>query len=60
MFDFIKALVAVFWAFFGVRKGDDHKKDLTSLKLKHVILAGLLGAFFFVAILLTVVNIIVA
>ena len=60
MFNFAKAFVAVFWAFFGVRKEEDHKKDLSSLKLKYVILAGLLGALFFVAILLTLVNFIAA
>ncbi len=60
MFNFAKAFVAVFWAFFGVRKGEDHKRDLASLKLSHVVIAGILGALFFVAILLTLVNIIVA
>ena len=60
MFKFTKAFVAVFWAFYGVRKGEEHKKDLASLELKHVIFAGLLGALFFVAILLTLVNFIAA
>ena len=60
MFNFTKAFSAVFWAFFGVRKGEDHKKDLASLKLTHVVVAGILGALFFVAILLSLVNIIVA
>ena len=60
MFNFTKVFAAVFWAFFGVRKGEDHKKDLASLKLTHVVVAGILGALFFVAILLSLVNIIVA
>ena len=60
MFKLIKALVAVLWAFYGVRKGEEHKKDLASLELKHFIFAGLLGALFFVAVLLTLVNLIAA
>jgi len=47
VFNFAKAFVAVFWAFFGVRKGEDHKRDLASLKLSHVVIAGILGALFF-------------
>jgi hypothetical protein len=55
----LKAFVAVFWAFFGVRKGEDHKKDLDSLKLFHVIFAGIFGAAFFVITLLVLVNFVV-
>jgi len=59
VFKFIEAFVAVFWGFLGVRKSEDHKKDLTNLELKHLIFAGLFGVLFFVSILLTLVNLIV-
>tara|TARA_S200000501_G_scaffold357800_1_gene381846 strand:+ start:1971 stop:2153 length:183 start_codon:yes stop_codon:yes gene_type:complete len=60
VFKFIKAFVAVFWGFLGVRKSEDHKKDLANLELKHLIVAGLFGVLFFVSILLILVNLIVA
>lgn len=55
----LKALIAVFWAFFGVRKSADHRKDIASLKLIHIVLAGIFGALLFVISLLILVNLIV-
>jgi hypothetical protein len=55
----LKAITAVFWAFFGVRKRRDHEKDINSLKLVHVVVAGILGAIFFVATLLVLIGFIV-
>jgi hypothetical protein len=59
MLSLLNAMIAVFWAFFGVRKSVDHKKDIASLKLIHVIFAGLLGAIIFVISLLVLVSFIV-
>jgi len=51
---------AVFWSFFGVRKKSDYEKDAQQLNPVHVIIAGVIGAALFIAILLIIVNSIVA
>jgi hypothetical protein len=53
-------LKAVFWSFFGVRKKSDYEKDAQQLNPVHVIIAGVMGALIFIAILLIVVNRVVA
>jgi hypothetical protein len=50
---------AVFWSFFGVRKGRDHARDIEQLNPVHVVVMGVLGAAIFIAILITVVNLVV-
>ena len=52
----IKALKAVFWSFFGVRKSSDYHSDAAHLKPHHVIAAGLVSAVVFVLILFAVVK----
>ncbi len=47
---------AVFWSFFGVRKGRDLEADAAHIKPQHVILAGLLGGAIFVISLVLLVN----
>lgn len=47
---------AVFWSFFGVRKGKDHAADMEHLNPVHVIIMGIIAAALFVAILITVVS----
>ena len=51
---------AVLWSFFGVRRRSDYEKDAAQLNPVHVIIAGLLAAALFVALLIVVVNLIVA
>jgi hypothetical protein len=51
---------AVLWAFFGVRKKRDYENDAAQLNPVHVIVAGIIGAIIFVAVLLTIVKIVVA
>jgi hypothetical protein len=46
---------AVFWSFFGVRKGRHMRQDLT-IKPLHVVLAGLLGGLLFVLALVALVS----
>jgi hypothetical protein len=48
---------AVFWSFFGVRKGRDHAKDAASLNPVHVIVAALIGVAIFIGVLVMVVQI---
>ncbi|MBP0600074.1 DUF2970 domain-containing protein [Herbaspirillum sp. LeCh32-8] len=51
---------AVFWSFFGVRKRRDYESDAARLNPVHVIIAGVLGAAIFVAVLVTIVRLVVA
>ena len=54
----IAAFKAVFWSFFGVRKGADYDEDAGKLKAQHVIIAGLVSAAFFVLLLLGIVKLV--
>ncbi|NEX64312.1 DUF2970 domain-containing protein [Noviherbaspirillum galbum] len=47
---------AVLWSFFGVRKKSDYEKDAQQLNPVHVIIAGLIGAAIFIAVLLLIVK----
>ncbi len=51
----LKAALAVFWSFFGVRKRRDYDADAQSLTPAQVIIAGLIGAVAFVLVMLLVV-----
>jgi uncharacterized transporter YbjL len=49
---------AVFWSFFGVRKGEAMRRDLVRVKPHQVIIVGILLAAVLVATLLILVRII--
>jgi hypothetical protein len=51
---------AVFWSFFGVRKGRDYATDAASLKPVHVIIAALIGVAIFIGVLVMLVQVAVA
>ena len=51
----LKAALAVFWSFFGVRKRRDYDADAQSLTPAQVIIAGLIGAVVFVMTMLLLV-----
>jgi hypothetical protein len=53
---FLHVLGAVFSSFVGIRKKAAGERDMVTIKPVHVIVAGLLGAAFLVAVLLTVVT----
>ena len=53
---FWQTLRAVAWSFFGVRKSADHEKDVNQLNPVHLIVAGLIGAAVFVALLVLLVR----
>ena len=57
---FLATLKAVFWSFFGVRKRSDYERDAAQLNPVHVLIAGVIGALLFIAILLTIVKFVVA
>lgn len=56
---FAQTMKAVFWSFFGVRKGRDHDRDMAQLNPVHVIIAGLLAAALFIFVLLMIVRAVV-
>jgi hypothetical protein len=51
---------AVFWSFFGVRKGRDYARDAASLNPVQVIVAALIGVAIFIGVLVLLVKIAVA
>jgi hypothetical protein len=53
----LKAALAVFWSFFGVRKRRDYDADAKNLTPAQVIIAGLIGGLVFVLTILLVVYV---
>jgi len=56
---FVRIVLAVFWSFFGVRKGRDLLADAASIKPHHLIVAGLIGGMFVIFSLLLLVRLII-
>lgn len=54
----LKAALAVFWSFFGVRKRRDYDADAHDLTPAQVIIAGLAGGATFVLTILLVVYLV--
>ena len=50
---------AVFWSFFGVRKGRHMLQDMESIKPLHVVLVGLVAGLLFVLTLVAIVTVII-
>jgi Protein of unknown function (DUF2970) len=57
---FAQTAKAVAWSFFGVRKGRDLENDVTRLNPVHVVIAGVIGALVLIALLLLLVNWVIA
>lgn len=55
---FIRVLVAVCSSFLGIRKRSAGERDAGTIKPLHVIIAGLLAAAIFVALVVTLVSVI--
>jgi uncharacterized transporter YbjL len=49
---------AVFWSFFGVRKGDAMRRDAVTIRPYQVVLVGVLAGLAFVLTLLVLVRLI--
>ena len=56
---FLHVVEAVFWSFFGVRKGRDMSRDVGTIKPQHVIIVGVVLAAILVITLITLVRFIV-
>ena len=60
MGSFFSAFKAIFWAFLGVRKSKDRERDFANLNIVHIVIAGLIGAALFVALLMIIVHSVIA
>lgn len=56
----LQVIGAVFWSFFGVRKGNAMRRDMVTMKPHQVIIVGILIGVLFVATLLFIVRLIIA
>jgi hypothetical protein len=57
---FMQSMVAVLWAFLGVRKKSGLQEDVASLSFVHIVIAGVLGAIIFMGVLLLIVKAVVS
>lgn len=57
---FVQTIKAVAWSFFGVRRAADYESDVNRLNPIHVVIAGVLGALLFIAVLLLIVRWVIA
>lgn len=57
---FLQTMQAVAWSFFGVRKSADYAKDVSQLNPIHLVIAAVIGALLFIAVLLALVNLILS
>ena len=57
---FLQTMRAVAWSFFGVRRSTELEKDVSQLNPVHLVIAGVIGAAMFIAVLLLLVNWILA
>jgi Protein of unknown function (DUF2970) len=53
---FMQTMRAVAWSFLGIRKRAGFEQDVQKLNPVHVVIAGVLGAAIFVAVLVLVVR----
>jgi hypothetical protein len=53
---FLQTIKAVGWSFFGIRRSKGLEQDLQKLNPVHVIIAGILGALLFIAVLVLLVR----
>jgi len=57
---FMQSMKAVMWGFLGVRKKAGLQEDVASLSFVHIIIAGVIGALFFMSVLLLIVKAVVS
>jgi len=57
---FMQSMKAVMWGFLGVRKQSGLQEDVASLSFVHIIIAGVVGALIFMAVLLLIVKLVVS
>lgn len=58
--NFFQTLKAVFWGFFGVRKGKGYQEDIANLNPVHLIIAAILATLVFVVGLIMIAKFFIA
>lgn len=53
---FLRTIRAVAWAFFGLRKGSEFRRDMEKVNPLHIIAVGLIAIFLLVISLIVLVN----
>jgi hypothetical protein len=53
---FVSVMAAVFASFLGIRRKTSGERDMVTIKLAHVVIAGVVGAAIFVALLVLLVT----
>ncbi len=56
----LRTVQAVAWSFLGIRRRADYARDVAQLNPIHVVIAGIVGAALFVAVLVFLVRWVVA
>ncbi len=57
---FMQSIVAMLWAFLGVRKKSGLQEDVTSLSFVYIVIAGVVGALIFMGVLLLIAKTVVS
>ena len=55
---FLRVVGAVLSAFVGIRKRQSAERDHVAIKPAHVVVAGVIGALLFIALLVTIVRVV--
>ena len=56
----LQVMKAVMWSFIGIRKRSGYESDVAKIKPAQAIIAGIIGAALFVAVLVTLVTFLTA
>ena len=56
----LQVMKAVMWSFIGIRKRSGYENDVAKIKPAQAIIAGIIGAALFVAVLVTLVTFLTA
>jgi len=54
----LRAFIMVAWSFMGIRKGAEHRQDLTMVTPKQIVIVGVVSGLLFVMLLAMVVTIV--
>lgn len=57
---FFHTVKVIFWAFLGVRKESGYDEDIKRVPASHAIIIGIVGVILFIALLVTIVNIVIS
>lgn len=56
----VRTFTAVLWSFFGIRKSSEFQEDIARITPLHILIVGVVLGLMFVALLISLVNWVVA